>query len=125
MAGERVELDDLLQLVAEERQPPGAVVKVRREHLDGVAAHPEGTARERLVVALVLQRDEVCQQLALGDALADLELEGHGGVGLHVADAVDARHRRHHDDVVALQQRPGGGVAYPVDLLVDRAFRPM
>jgi hypothetical protein len=70
VAGERVELDDLLQLVAEERQPPGAVVQVGREHLDRVAAHPERAALEGLVVALVLQRDEVCQQLALGDAFA-------------------------------------------------------
>ena len=122
LAGERVELGDRFQLVAEHRQPPGAVIQVGRKHLDGVAAHPEGAARERLVVALVLQCHEVCQQLALGNALAHLQLEGHGRVGFHVADAVDARHRGDHDDVVALQQRAGGGVAHPVDLLVDRAF---
>jgi hypothetical protein len=78
LPGERVELDDLLHLVAEQRQPPGAVLQVGREQLDRVAAHPERAALEGLVVALVLQRHQVCQQLALVDALADRHLEGHG-----------------------------------------------
>ena len=43
-------------------------------------------------------------------------------VGLGRADAVDAGDRGDDDDVVALEQRPGGRVAHPVDLLVDLAF---
>jgi hypothetical protein len=38
---------------------------VRREDLEIVAAHPEIAARERLVVALVLERDELADHLAL------------------------------------------------------------
>jgi hypothetical protein len=95
---------------------------VGREQLDRVAAHPEGAALEVHVVALVLLRHQVGQKLALVDAVADRHLEGHGGVGLHRADTVDARHRGDDDDVVALQQRPGGRVAHPVDLLVDGRF---
>jgi hypothetical protein len=95
---------------------------VGREDLDCVAAHAEGAALEGGVVALVLQGDQIGDQLALVDALADLDGEGHGGVGLHRADTVDAGHRGDDDDVVALQQRAGGRVAHAVDLLVDRAF---
>ncbi len=39
---------------------------------------------------------------------------------LGVAHAVDARHRRHHDDVTPGEQRRRGRVAQPVDLVVDR-----
>ena len=46
LAGQRVELDDLLDLVAEEADPPGAVLIVRREDLQTVAAHPEIAAGE-------------------------------------------------------------------------------
>ena len=49
-----------------------------------------------------------------------LEHEGHRRVGLDRADAVDARHRRHDDHVVALEQRARRRVAHAVDLLVDR-----
>ena len=119
-AGERVELGDALDLVAEQRDAPGAVLQVGREQLHGVAANAEGAAREVLIAAAVVQRHQVGQQLALGDGLAHLHGEGHGRVGLDRADAVDARHARHDDRVVALQEGARGGVAHTVDLLVHR-----
>ena len=60
--------------------------------------------------------------LALVVGLALEEVLGHRRVGLDRADAVDAGHRGDDDDVVALEQRPGGRVAHPVDLLVDLGF---
>ena len=122
LAGQRIELDDALDLVAEQLNPPGAVFQMRREQLDGVAAHPEGAAGEVHIGALILQGDEIGEELALLHARAALQLEGHRGIGLDRADTVDARHRGDDDHVVALQQSAGGGVAHPVDLLVDRGF---
>ncbi len=121
LAGERVELLDALDLVAEEAEAPAAVLVMGREQLHRVAAHAEIAAAE-IRRALVLQSHEIGDELALVDALADRDAERHGRIGLDRADAVDARHGGHDDDVVALQQRPGGGVAHPVDLLVDGRF---
>ena len=92
------------------------------ENLDHVAAHAERAAVEVAGRALVLQRHEIGDELALVDALALLERERHRRIGLDRADAVDARHRGHDDDVVALEQRAGRAVAHAVDLLVDRGF---
>ena len=122
VAGERIELVDVLDLVAEQVDAPGAVFVVRREDVDDVAAHAEGAAGEIGLGALVLQGDEVGDQLALVDALALLQREGHRRVGLDRADTVDARHRGDDDDVVALEQRARRRVAHAVDLLVDRGF---
>ncbi len=47
LPGERVELDDALDVVAEQRDAPGAVFQMRREQLDRVAAHAEGAAHGR------------------------------------------------------------------------------
>ena len=47
------------------RHAPGRVLIVRRENLEAVAAHAEIAARERLVVAPVLQGDELADDLAL------------------------------------------------------------
>ena len=44
LAGQRIELGDALDLVAEQRDAPGAILQVRREQLDGIAAHAEGAA---------------------------------------------------------------------------------
>ena len=120
-AGQGIELGQALDLVAEQRDAPGAVLEMGRQELDGVAAHAEGAAREIHVVAPVMQRHEVGHQLALLDLVAALQGEGHGGIGLDRADAVDAGHRGHDDHVVALDQRARRRMAHAVDLLVDRA----
>ena len=122
LPGERVELVDRFDLVAEQRHPPGAVLVVGGENLDHVAAHPERAAEEVAGRALVLQRHQVGDQRPLVDAVALLDREGHRRIGLDRADAVDARHRGHDDDVVALEQRARRRVAHAVDLLVDRGF---
>ncbi len=72
--------------------------------------------------ALVLQRHEVGDELALVDALALLQREGHRRIGLDRADTVDARHRGDDHHVVAFEQRARRRVAHAVDLLVDRGF---
>jgi hypothetical protein len=120
VAGERIELLDILHDVAEQIDAPGTVLVVRREDVDNVAADAKGAAGKIGLGALVLQRHQVGDQLPLIDALALLQREGHRGVGLDRADTVDARHRGDDDDVVALQERPRRRMAHAVDLLVDR-----
>ncbi len=122
VAGERIELLDGLDGVAEQVHAPGAILIVRREDVDDVAADAEGAAGEVGLGALVLQRDQVGDQLPLVDALALLQRERHRGVGLDRADTVDAGHRGDDDDVVALEQRARRRVAHAVDLLVDRGI---
>ena len=65
VAGERIELVDAFDLVAEQVHAPGAVLVVRGENVDGVAAHAKGAAGE-IRRALVLQRDEVGDQAGAG-----------------------------------------------------------
>src|SRR3546814_7871992 len=75
LAGQRIELGDLLDLVAEEADAPRHILIVRGEDFEAVAAHAEIAARERLVVALVLQCDELADDLAIVGDLAFLEIE--------------------------------------------------
>ena len=122
LPGERIEFVDRFDLIAEQQHAPGAVLVVGGKDLDHVAAHAERAAIEVAGAALVLQRHQIGDELALVDALALLEGERHRRIGLDRADAVDARHRRHDDDVVALEQGARRAVAHAVDLLVDRGF---
>ena len=121
-AGQRIELVDRFELLAEEAEPPGPVLEMGRPQLERIAAHPEVAALEALVVAAVLLRDEIGDHLALVVGLAGDQILGHGAVGLDRTDAVDAGDRGDDDHVVTLEQRPGGRVAHPVDLLVDLGF---
>ena len=119
---QRVELDDRFDLVAEEIDAPRAVLIVRREQVDRVAAHAEHAAHEIAERALVLQRHQIGDHLPLIDLVADRQRERHRRIGLDRADAVDARDGGDDDDVVALQHRARRGVAHAVDLFVDRGF---
>ena len=119
LALHRVDLADGLDRVAEVLDPDRGRLLIGREDLDHVASHPEGTAVKVDVVALVLHVDQAAQQLVARQLFADPQLDGETTVALDVADAVDAAHRGDDDHVGARQQRLGGGVAHPVDGIVD------
>ena len=117
LAGQRVELGDPLDDVAEELDPDERLLRGRLE-LERVAADPEPGAAHRLVVALVLEVDQVAQDRVAPVLAADPELEHGRAVVDRGAEAVDARDRGDDDHVAALEQGVRRGVAEPVDLVV-------
>ena len=119
VAGQRVQVVELLHLVAEELDPDRQLL-VRRDDLQRVAADPERAAVEGQVVARVLDVDQPPQQLVALDLLPDLHPHRPVEVLLRRAQAVDRRDGRHHDHVAAGQQRHRRRVPQPLDLLVDR-----
>ena len=119
LARQRVEVLQALDLVAEQQHPERGLL-VGREDLQRLPAHAERAAAERRVVAVVLQRDELAQQLVAVHVVA---LDDHLAVrvvGLGRAEAEDAGDRGDDDHVATGEQGRRGGVAQPVDLLVDR-----
>ena len=117
-AGDGVELGDAVDLIPEELHPDGSVLIVGGVELHRVAPDPEHIALEGDVVALVAVLHQPAQQLVPVHGLAHPEGDHHAGKVLRLAQAVDAAHRRHHDDVTPLQQGAGGAEAQAVDLLV-------
>ena len=119
LARQRVEVLQALDLVAEHQRAEGRL-RVGREDLQRVAAHPERAAPERGVVAVVLEVDELAQQLVAVHVAALEQDLAVVVVGLRRAEAEDRADRGDDHDVAAREQRRRGGVAQPVDLLVDR-----
>ncbi len=117
LAGQRVDLHDPLDLVPEELDAYDEVV-VRRLELERVASHAEPSAREGLVVALVLQVDELAKDAVPAVLPADSEPDDGGAVVDRRAEAVDAADGRHDDDVPPLEQGLRGRVPELVDLVV-------
>ena len=70
LARQRIELDNLLDLVAEKGNAPRAILIMRWENLEVVALDAKIAAREGGVVAFVLERDELAHDLLLVDRLA-------------------------------------------------------
>ena len=120
LTGQRVEMRDLLDLVAEERNAIRRF-RMRGLDLDDVALHAEPAAAEQRVVAGVLDVDQLAQDevavcLLAGGQEDDLLL-----VLLRRAEAVDAGDRRHDDRVAPRQEVRRRGVPQAVDVVVPRA----
>src|SRR3546814_17579014 len=110
LASERIELDDLLDLVPEEGDAPGGVLIVRGEKLDRVAAHEERPALEGGLVAFVLEGDQLPDDHARDVRLPLGEAERHCRLGFDRPYAVKTRHSLHDTHVLALTQTARAGV---------------
>ncbi len=120
LAGQRIEPDDAVDLVAEQLDAD-RVLLVGREDLDRVAARPELAPHEVHVVALVLDVDQLLKdEVAIGRATAG-EVDDLIEVLLGRAQAEDRRNARHDQHVLALKQSARRRVAQALDLVVDRA----
>ena len=118
-ARQRIEVADVLHFVVEQLHPNRFALRFGRKHIEGVAPHPEGALPEFRFVARVLQVGQTHQQVALIDPVAAHQVQDHLKVGVRIAQSVDRRHRRHHDGVLALHQRLGGGQPHLFDMAVD------
>ena len=118
LPGEHVKAGHPLDFVAEQLDPDG-VFLIGRVHLDRVAPDAKASPHEVLVIALVVHLDEVSEDRPLVVQLAGVHHEDAVPVLLRGPEAIDARDGCHHDDVAPREQAGGGGVAQPVDLVVD------
>ena len=119
LAGERVQVVELLDLVAEELEPDRELL-VGGDDLERVAPDPERAALERDVVARVADVDQAAQQRVAVELAADLHPDRTLDVFLRGAQAVDRGDGGDHDDVAPGEQRHRRRVPQPLDLLVDR-----
>ncbi len=120
LAGQRVDDRDRLDLVAEQLDAHRRLL-VRRVDLDDVAAHPKLAPHQIEVVSLVLHVDQAAQQLPLIDRLPHPHRQQLAGVVLGRTQAVDAADRGDDDHIPTGEQRGGGRVPQPVDVVVHRA----
>ncbi len=119
LAGQRVEMRDRLDLVAEERDAVRGLL-VRRLDLDDVALDAEASAAEDRVVPRVLAVDQLAQDEVAVVLLPDLEDQDALAPLLRRAEAVDARDRGDDDDVAAREERRGRVQPQPRDVVVLR-----
>ncbi len=114
---DRVEVGDLLHLVAEEGDPVGRLL-VRGLHLDDVALDAEAATPEHRVVAHVLRVDQLPQDEVAVVLGAHLEVGHPVAPLLRRSQAVDAGHRRDDDHVAPGEERRSRGEPEPRDVVV-------
>ena len=120
LAGQRVEVTDVVDLVVEQLEPDRLPLGLRREDVDHLAPDAVGAGPQIHLVAGVLHVGQPTQDLALVRLLAAIEMQHHAEVGPRVPEPVDRGHRGDDDRVAPLQQRLRRGQAHLLDVGVDR-----
>ena len=118
LAGQRIDLGDALDVVAPELDAVGGLA-VGWHDLQGVAAHAEFASLQDLVVAGVLDIDQVAQQIVATSRLPHVERHHHPTVVFRAAQAVNGGDGGDDDHIATTEQGGGGGQAQAVDFLVD------
>jgi hypothetical protein len=118
-AGQRVEVRDRLDEIAEERDAIRRL-RVRRLHLDDVSLHAKAAAAEQRVVTDVLDVDELAQHQVAILLLADVHEHDALLVLLRRAQAVDARDGSDDDDVAPREEVRRRRVTQSIDVVVPR-----
>jgi hypothetical protein len=121
LAGQRVELGYAFHLVPEELDSDPEVV-VAGDDLDDVPTDAERAPLQVVVVALVLDLDQLAEDLGAIHLGALVQVHQHPVIRFGRAEAVDAGDARYDEHVFPLEERPGRRKAHAVDLVVDGGF---
>ena len=121
LAGQRVELDDALHVIAKEFDTHRHIL-IGGHYLQRVASYTEPRPREIVVVPVVLHLDEAARQLLPVRPLAPRDALHEREVLLRRTQTVDAGNGRDDEHVPPRHQRARGRVTQLVDLVVDVGF---
>src|ERR1051326_1368682 len=120
-AEEWINLRKRIHLVAKKLDAISVVV-VGREDLNHVAANAERAALEVHIIALVKNFYQLAEDVLALDLLAFFQKEQHAVISFGRSKTIDATDRSHDDTVAALEERPRGGAAKLVQLVIGRCF---
>src|SRR3989344_7736454 len=101
---------NLVERIAKEIQAQDFICRSRDE-FDDIPAHPVSAAGEVDVIAQELQVSKPPQELVPLDFGADLKRQGQRFIVFRITQAVDAGDGSDNDDILALKQALGGGIA--------------
>ena len=120
LPGQGIEMTQVLDFVVEEFDAHRVLLRLRRVHVDDLAAHPVRPAVQLDLVPRVLHLGEAPEDEPLVDGLAPDQVQDHPVVRHRIAEAVDRGHGGHDDAVAVLQQRLRGRQPHLLDVVVDR-----
>ena len=119
LAGQRVEIAEILYLVIEQFDANRFFLGFRREDINYIAPNPVIGPVELDIVPGVLELGQAPENEPLVNLISPVQMQHHLQVGLGIAQAVDGRNRCHDDRIRSFQQRLGGRQAHLFDVLVN------
>ena len=119
LAGQRIEVAEVLHFIVKQLDTNGFPLRFRREHINHIAPNPVVGAVELYVVTGVLELCQPAQNRALIYLITPVKVQHHLQVRFRITQTVDGRHRRHDDRIRPFQQRLGGRQTHLFNVFVD------
>ncbi len=104
MTRDRVYFGNPVNLISEHLDADIELIRIARRDLNDISPDPQGSAQLVLIIAAVLQIDELAQQGIAIIGLSDPDREEHILVLLRIRCCIDAGNRCHDDRISALEQ---------------------
>ena len=120
LPGEWIEEAQILDLVVEELDTHRILFRLRRVHVDDLAAHAIRPAVQLDLVPRVLELRETPEDEPLVYPLSSHQMQDHLVVGGRIAETVDGRHGSDDHAVAVLQQSLRRRQPHLLDVVVDR-----
>ena len=119
LSGQRVDLCNAVDLIPEEFNADGLILRPGCDQFDHIAPHAEGPAVKIHVIALVLDLDQLFDDLVPVPDHARPQRNDHVLIINGAAQAIDAGNRRHNDHIPPLGKCGRSRVTQTVDLVID------
>ena len=118
LAGNLIDLSNKLNLVAKELKAQ-RMLGIRRIDIDDIPAHTERSARQVVIVSIVLDIDERMDEVVALERNLLIDVRSEARIVLGRTDAVDARYRRDDDHIASRKKRRRRLMAQHFDFLVN------
>ena len=119
LAGDLIDFGDKLDLIAKELKPQ-RMLGIGRIHVDDIATHAKRTARQVIIIAIVLNIDERMDKVITLERHFLVDIRRQPRIILRRANTIDTRHRCNDDHITSREQRGGRLMAQHLDFFVDR-----
>ena len=103
-SSQRVEFDNILHLVPKKGDAPCAVFIMGGEDFQTIPAHAKIAALKGGIIAFILQRHQLADNLLPVCDLPLFQVENHRRIGFNRPDAIDAGNRGDDDHIIAFEQ---------------------
>ena len=120
LSRQHINLTDSINLVPKKLYADSCFAKVRREYLNCITSHAEGTAMEVHIISRILDIHQRTDDIF--PTLLHTRSDGHHHtqIVLRAAQAIDTGHRRHYNNVPTFHQRSSSRKAQFINLFVNR-----
>ena len=116
---QRINLRDPVDLISEELNPVGKIVRICREYIQNVSSDPEGGSMKINIASVIVQLDQFLQDLIAVTLFPDPQVQRHLLEIHRAAQTIDTGNGTDNNDILPADQGGSRRQTQLIDLIID------